>query len=289
MKRFAIWLLCLSGLFLACQHDDVPQGAPQLVVEGWIDHGGPPVVMVSTTYPISERRTQLDELQDAMVRWARVAVSDGEDEVVLTGRPDKRYFPPYVYSTTEMRGRAGRTYRLTVDYHHYHAEAQTTVPEPVRLDSLRVLPTDLDTLYQLRAWFRDNPAERNRYVYFVSMGYLSPMWLSSYMHTVDDTLLQPGDDEVSLPIFAGRSIMRRIHYVPYFLLTDTVCVKFAQVDSLSFQYWKDMENAQTVGSSPINTARRNLPSNVSGALGYWCGFGASYWPVTIADSVKAWP
>ena len=284
--RYKIILCMISALaaLFACTSDYEVDNEPQLVVEGWIEHGGHPVVMVSTTYPVSEKRAQLSDLKDNLVRWAKVSVSCGDTTVMLMGKDDKRYFPPYIYTTGMLRGYAGNTYRLQVDYMDFHAEAETTIPLPVPLDSVRVLPCSQDTLFQIRAWFHDNPSERNYYKFFTSVGNSSLMWLSSYMQTLNDAMFTPGE-EIGTTVYRGRTITNRHRYVPYFTAEDTVRVKLAQMDSISFVFWDQLEGNMSFGNFPLNMARTNPSFNVCGALGYWCGYGSTEWQVVIADSI----
>ena len=81
-------------LLVACNTDDQVDDQPTLVVEGWIDNDGFPTVLLTTTVPITKKPHKINELGDHILRWARVAVNDGEQEVVLTGKLDRRYFPP---------------------------------------------------------------------------------------------------------------------------------------------------------------------------------------------------
>ena len=104
-------LLCLSG----CAEVELPQSAPQIVVEGWIEDGYHPIVMLTTTVPIGESVTDLNELKKFVINWGKVTISDGENSVVLTGRRDDDYFPPYIYTTSSMTGQAGKTYTITVE------------------------------------------------------------------------------------------------------------------------------------------------------------------------------
>lgn len=75
----------------------IPHSPQQIVVEGWIEDGKAPVVMVTTTVPVSTEKQELSSLEKNVVRWATVSVSDGEKEVFLTGRRNDDYFPPYIY------------------------------------------------------------------------------------------------------------------------------------------------------------------------------------------------
>ena len=100
MNRILIILLfSYVVLFCSCEGDILPPQQSQMVVEGWIEDGGHPVVMLTSTVPVSEQETSIDSLGQYLIRWARVAVSDGERTVVLSGKYTKDYFPPYIYTT----------------------------------------------------------------------------------------------------------------------------------------------------------------------------------------------
>ena len=146
----AFVLLLLSG----CAKEVMPMDEPVLVVEGWIDAGGYPVVMLSTTVPAQDDQ-YIDDLDDHVIRWARVAVSDGEREVVLTGKVDERYTPPYIYTTGKLKGEPGKTNRLTVSYDDFYAEAETYIPEVAWVESFSMLQVEGTDKYQLMANLKD--------------------------------------------------------------------------------------------------------------------------------------
>lgn len=259
----------------------MPQSEPRLIVEGWIDDKGAPVVIVSTDIPISSEMHDLSDIGQHLVRWAKVTVSDGEQTVILTGKVDRRYFPPYIYTTSEMEGQAGRGYTLTVDYHDFHASAFTTIPSPADLDSLCVRKRpDSDALYSIEAYFRDNPSERNYYKFFSCVGARSRMFLSSYIQTISDEMLNPGE-EIQVSVLRGRTSPTITDYVPYYLKGDTVFVKFAQIDSVSYSVWSQLEHTATLSRLPISMSVKNPSFNVNGALGYWCGYGSRIYPVIV--------
>lgn len=55
------------------------------------------------------------KLQDIPIKWAKVTVSDGEQEEVLVGRKSDGIFPPYRYTGVSIRGEAGKKYFLKVE------------------------------------------------------------------------------------------------------------------------------------------------------------------------------
>ena len=94
--------LAFAAVF-GCSFPDMHGYRPEIVVEGWIEDGGYPVVIVTTTVPVTDEFKEWGSLNDHVVRWAKVTVSDGEREEVLTGKMDKDYFPPYVYYCKNKR------------------------------------------------------------------------------------------------------------------------------------------------------------------------------------------
>ena len=85
----------LAAMMLSCEDDFLPQDQDVIIVEGWIDEGGFPVVIVTRSLPVRLRddAVQLEDLSDYVVKLARVTVSDGVNSVILTGHRDSRYAP----------------------------------------------------------------------------------------------------------------------------------------------------------------------------------------------------
>ena len=106
-KHLALIALILAA---ACTPSWQPEGEERLVVEGWIDAGGFPIVMVTTSVPTSTEYQNIDDQKNHLARHAKITVSDGENSVILTGMDNKKYFPPYIYTTADMRGVAGKSY-----------------------------------------------------------------------------------------------------------------------------------------------------------------------------------
>ena len=161
----------------ACSRDgaDVPE---KLVVEGWIEEGKAPVVYVTTSLVPKEEPESLEDIGTHVVRWAKVTISDGEEEVVLTGTASKRFYPPFAYTTGRMTGVAGKTYRLTVDYSGVHAEASAKIPPSKPLTSLVPMKQD-NGRYLLKAEFEDDPLTDDYYRFFHKIEKLDSVFMPS--------------------------------------------------------------------------------------------------------------
>lgn len=262
----------LMFVLVSCEDDYYTESGYQtsLVVEGWIEDGEFPVVILTRSVPIMTEAIAIDSLWGYVVRWATVTVSCGDSSVVLTGKYDDRYFPPYIYTTGRMRGESGKVYSLNVAYKEFHAEGKTYIPESKPLDSLRIdKVADNDTLYTITACFTDNTEEKNYYQFFVRTGNYSRQFLAAYLGSVNDNVLT-GYTEV--PIYQGHQFGKK-KYTPYFVSGDTVAVKLAHLDSQSYSFWNEYNKALSLKDNMMFPKSTNLPSNINGGIGYWCGYG----------------
>lgn len=279
MYRFILALL-LTCFCLGCEETEVKQVPPQLVVEGWIDSGGFPIVKLTTTVPVSKQAQSTDSLDRFLVRWAKVTVSDGTREVVLTGMPNRDYFPPYIYTTSEMRGEVGKTYTLKVDYQNFHAHAVTTIPKPVALSRISAEEIPLyPGWFKLRIDFKDDPATTDYYKVFIRLYGEKYDFHSTYFGTYNDRLLPT---QASLLVENARQNVVN-PTATFFKHYEIVNIKFCHIDSVSYDFWKSMDGYQSEGRNPLFNSMQNIRSNIQGGLGYWCGYGASYYAYQILN------
>lgn len=275
--------MALSALLLSCSGDYLPEQNDELVVEGWIEDNGFPVVILTKNINISNTYQSLDSLSSCIVRWAKVTVSDGEKSVVLTGRYMKGYTPPYIYTTSHFRGEAGKTYQLTVEYGDFHATATTTIPKTQKIDELSVERcAQSDTLYQISLRYNDDEAEQNYYQIFTRVGGRDVrQYLAAYLGTIDNRVVKP---KTKIPVYRGRDI-NTLDYTPYYTINDTVAVKFAHIDRTSYNFWYDYTRNLTTAGNMFFATAASLRSNIIGGTGYWCGMGSDIKYVAIRDCV----
>lgn len=284
MKTNGIIALTAALLLAAgCQETGLPVSAPQVVIEGWIENGLPPVVMVTTTVPVGETVSDISDLQEHVVNWAKVTVSDGDREIVLTGRKNEDYFPPYIYTTSKIRGEVGRTYSVKVEYSGRTVTATTSIPEPVNLEYIRVAKSkDKEGACQLIGGLRDDPETRNYYKVFTRREGKDSIHVSSFMGLTDDSILS---DEISeIPINNGIGRTGDV-FSAYFSEEDIVSVRFCTLDRPAWEYWNDFEEIQSLSRNPFFPITTSIRSNVKGGLGYWAGYGSTYRRVSIPDSL----
>ena len=272
MRAIVCFIVFVAAMLTSCDEDHLAVTQPQLVVEGWIEDGGYPVVIVTSSIPISEEYMPAETLSDYIVRWATVTVYCGEDSAVLTGKYDKGYFPPYIYTTSRMKGEQGKNYSLKVEYKDMVATATTTIPPRPDVMRFRLEKCeDSDTMYQVKAVFTDNKEEKNYYQLFSKVGAENKQYLASYLGSIDDDVL---GDTTEVAVYRGHEVLSTMDYTPYFRPNDTISVKLSQIDEASFHFWDDYIKILSLSHNPFMAPQRSIRYNIVNGSGYWCGMNS---------------
>ena len=258
----------------SCDDDTPPEvSSSRLVVEGWIADGEFPIVIVTSTVPISEIDMPLNSLEQYVAQWARVGVCCEGDTVFLTGLYNSNYFPPYIFTTSSMRGRSGKEYKLIVDWHGMHAEAVTTIPSVVPIDSIWSEPCPDYLLFrQPYIRFQDSPLQKDYYILF-SYRQGEPRNPQLCMYGVcDDASLT--DSVVVFPVRRGGIIYEE-DFNTYYAVNDTVEISLAHVEGICYAFWQAFESRKRFTHSLLFNVSTPLNGNVQGAYGIWYGCGIS--------------
>ena len=62
MRTIVCFIVFLATMLTSCDENHLAVTQPQLVVEGWIEDGGYPVVIVTSSLPISEEYMPTDQV-----------------------------------------------------------------------------------------------------------------------------------------------------------------------------------------------------------------------------------
>lgn len=244
----------------------------KLIVEGRIEEGNVPYVILTQSKPLLSN-IDSTSMEDMVVRWAKVSVSDGEKTEVLSGRIDKNYFPPFVYRGMTMLGEAGKTYTLKVEYSGRTWTAETIIPESVPLKNIQTIPlTGNDTLFSIEATFNDPGDTKNYYKFYTKLKSRNSRYMPALMGNLDDNLFN--GQSITIGINQGIDQTQSKDFDSNFNIRDTVSVKFCTQTEFGFRYWTAYENELINGQNPFFPANQNLPTNINNdALGIWCGYG----------------
>ena len=282
-KSFIIYLLLLLAL-IGCEGVRLPSYDQQIVVEGWIENGGFPVVILTTTVPVSSSVKDHTDLKKYVIRWGKVTISDGENDVILTGRKDDRYFPPYVYTTSRIKGEVGKDYHLTVEYSGRKVTAVTSIPQPAPLEYVKVLEvhdsggSSESKKYQIVGGLKDDRSRKDYYKVFTKIYGQDSSFVSSFLGLTDDAILS--DEVREIPVNRGYGQLDG-RKETYFKFGDVVQVRFSTLTPQGYEYWSDFEEIQSLSQNPFFPITTDIRSNIQGGLGYWTGYGSTYYTLEI--------
>lgn len=283
MRRRMIYGLCLLLLFAGCQ-EEFQKSREEIVVEGWIESGGSPVVLLTKSFVV-ELAKDVDEETSIVLPWGKVTVSDGTESVILTGDYDDRYFPPYIYSTSKMKGVPGRTYYLTVEYGNCILTAQTTIPEVDSLEAITVSTCDdADGMYQITAYYDDNPVTKDYYLFLTRIYNDETRYYPAFLGLQEDGHLGLHNRQVVHP--GIHTLTDSVKYHPYYHADDSIQIKFAKIDETTYHIHKAYNEMVSLSSNPIFSSDLSMPTNIQGGLGFWCGYAVTRYNVSIGDSIK---
>lgn len=271
--RFKHYILLLAlTLLYSCEQEVT--NPDKLVVEGWITANQHPVVLVHKSYSMTdpshqddiEQNTQFDSvILRQMLPLTRVAINDGNQEIVLTGRIDQRYMPPIVFTTTDIIGEKGKSYQLTVDYKDLHAEGSSELLTPISFDSITAKLNVEEKQVYLKMHLSHLPTEECYFmVMYRSMGAvqytLAPFTVKSAAQV---------DANGEMVIAINQRVNGLVNIQPFSISQSQYVFRLARIGKAEYDYFtalSDLMMTQGIFFVPIFG---NPPSNVTGALGYW--------------------
>ncbi len=281
-------LLCLTG----CEKDvniNIQSADPQIVVQGVIENGQPPYVLLNTTFGFFSQ-VDLTTVQNSFVHGAVVKVSDGVKTITLkeyavdTSGGNKFYV--YFIDTTNignvMVGELGKTYTLTIDKDGNRYTSITKIPFPKGPDTLWFAepvfkrPTTPATALELFANYTDPDTPGNYVKYFTKRN--NEQFYPGGIFT--DELVN-GKPISNIDLFAGtandNSNSSNSDSAYYFFPGDSVTLKWCEVDKGIYDFWNTYEFAIRSGGNPFSSPINVKTNMTNGALGSWAGYGALYY------------
>ncbi len=304
------WLiLLLTALLSACEENltiDIPAGQEQLVVEGHIEQGAPPVVVLTRSMPVFAGFSPAD-IEASFVHGAQVVVSSAGRSYTLKEVPAAAFWPElrrvvseqyaipearltsgsnfifYVYTSEEFLGELGKSYQLRISHGGRVLTSSTTIPYLNPLQELFLQPHPdprQDSLFTLFYRYRDPDTLGNSVRYFTKRNG-EPFYPGYFSSVFNDELIN-GIQNLSFPLDRGEPRGREVDLATYsyFGKGDTIVVRWAAIDIEHYRFWYTLENERNNNGSPIgspNTTR----SNINGGLGVWGGYGVTYHRIVV--------
>ncbi len=272
----------LISLFMACEKNitvSLPDSQPQIVVEGYIEDGQFPWVVVTKSdgffNPIDS-----SSLQKLVISNALVTVSDGLQTDTLPLIIDPFRFPYLYYKALHLKGEIGKTYALRVVIPDGQVlTATTSIAPPIPLDSTWFkVQEGMDSLGFVWGHLTDPDTVNNCY-----------RWLAKRA-TEDDDYIAPGGSVFEDRFINGKSFdfgYARGH-IPnsekdedlneeagYYKVGDTIYVKFCTIDYANFYFWRTAETQSSTNGNPFASPSA-LKGNIKGGLGIWGGYAVTF-------------
>jgi hypothetical protein len=283
---YSIIVVVILALLTRCSTEPefkLKEYESRLVIDGWIEQGEFPRVILSNSasyFSIVDSTV----IRNLVETKAKVTVSNGVQEEVLTLKRDNRYFPPYVYQGTELRGEVGMTYTLTIELRGEKYTAVTTIPQPPAFNELWFQTIEgKDSLGYIYGRLTDDPAIENYYRTFTQRKNKDQRYVPVYLSTVGDQSFNGKPFIFSL--LRGPDSFTNVIDDLYFKKGDTVNIKFCSIDRGHFDFWRTLERELYVVGNPFASSGNEILSNIDNgtALGVWGGYGVTYYTFVVKE------
>ncbi len=283
---------------------DIPGYEELLVVDGSIETGKKPLVVLSNTADVYSP-TNIQAYLSSFVEGAVITVSDGSTTINLEqvytdelspsevkevsqilGYPEALisnlhmavYYP---VSSSIMVGEVGKTYSLTIQLNGKTYTSSTAILQPTPL---------LNTYWKPDAGYTDRGFTWAKLA-DPANSYDSYKWEVKRLNgaSSDEFFMKPFNPYFDDDFFDGLTFDFAYEnpmtcngdYLPedmrcYFALGDTAVIKFSKVDRYVYEYMEKKYTQIYSAGNPFSTPT-NIPTNiVGGAVGVWAGFSPAY-------------
>jgi hypothetical protein len=320
MKRYITYpiLVCLAFFYVSCNQVielDLPLPEDSIVVEGYIENGIPPYVLLTRSTPFFGGLS-LTDISQYFINGAFVKVYNETDTVQLI-ELCLQDLPPSVqaqaaaafgYNVTDSTadipniciytvpnfinyylgdtagvfvGQFKTSYNLLIEVEGQTLTASTYIPDELDI-TLSIRPHDdptKDSLVSVRVTYDDPDTTGNFLRYFTKRND-EPFYTALSGSVYDDNVIS--GQTVTLPVERGQSKNQDIDRTTYgyFWKGDTVQVRFSAISKSHYDFWHTLENdgGDSPFSSPIT-----IKTNITGGLGIWGGYGSHTETIIIPE------
>ncbi len=287
--KFILFLLtALAITFYSCEKNvtvEIPQTEEKLVVEGYIETGTPPIVLLTKSLPFFGEINVNSILQNSVL-GATVIIDNGTIIDTLDQIPGFG-----VYTTTQFVGEVGKSYKLTVISDGKTLTSVTSIPVPVPLDSTWwKVDGQRDSLGFIWGHLTDPDTLNNCYRIFAKR--INEYAFGENTGQIKDSIFYP---PVGGSVFEDRYINGKSFDLSFprghatnsdkeddnndedffFKRGDTIIVKFCSIDRSHFEFWRTEESQVSSNGNPFGSPQP-VHSNISGGLGVWGGYSITY-------------
>lgn len=300
MKYFnSIFFVLITSLILtSCEKEveiNIPENESNIVVEGIIETGAPPLVLLTKSQKYFGAQN-INDLNNLIISGAQVIVREGNivdtlQEVCLSNLPPNLQvqikqqlgidavssafdFCAYTSFSGKIIGRAMGIYSLEVNYNNKKINAVTSIPNTITIDSLYVktnIVEENDSLVRAYFIFKDPINQKNFYRYYTKRN-SEAFYPDKFQSSFDDAVIN--GTTFNGPINRGEPRSKEFEPNTYgfFNKGDTIILKWCSIDEAHYNFWHTYENDN---SGPFSSYVR-IQTNINGGLGIWGGLAPAY-------------
>lgn len=288
MMKLCVWFFVLILCCTSCEKtiDLKPQSLePELVVDGSIETGQPPIIILSRSLDYFSAINPAI-LLGSQVHNAKIIISDGTKthqmkeytQAIGGGYTISYYTTDSSNLATAVVGQPGKKYTLTINI---NAEQYTAVTQIPALDKT------LDTL-----WWKQAPGKTDSSKVILMTRVTDPKGYGNYIRyftrvnngaflpgansVFDDQIVDGSTYEIQVDQGINRNDPPGIEAYGYFAKGDTVTVKFCNIDKSTFDFWRTLEYSYQSIGNPFSTPTTILGNVSRGALGAFSGYSVQY-------------
>lgn len=281
-----IYFVSILIIAFSCTKDieiELPETEDKFVVEGWIEQGQYPVVVLTTNTPYFDKFDST-ALMDMFITDAKVTVSDGTTTEHLSFTINFQNLQnadwPMVYFVGDtLMGEIGKTYTLSIEADGKILTAFTTIPQIIEADSLWFkVDEGQDSLGYLWGLYSDDPNTNSFFRFFTKRLGRDNVYTPTYGSIIDDKFISGDTLEFSLMRGIGSYTAADAYddeELGYYKIGDTVVFRLTSIDQAHYDFWRTAEQEIMMGQNPFSSPVQ-IRSNIEGGLGVWGGYAAVY-------------
>lgn len=278
-----------SLLISSCEKDisiDLPKPEDKLVVEGTIETGQFPYVILTKNSPYYETFYTKD-LGKYFVHGAKVIVSEISNGIIVKTdtlselQLDTLGVKVSVYISFNIKGVVGNTYTLNITSGSQTVSAVTTIPASYPLDSVWAKYDEDKSnpdLVRLICRYTDPPALGQNARYFTKRN--NEPFYPGLNSVFDDAVINGTTFDFPLDRGINRNGEDSFKDYGYFFKGDTIEVKWCNIDRATFNFWRTVEFELGSQGNPF-AAPIKVQSNIKDGLGIWSGYSTSFKKIII--------
>ena len=206
-------------LLFSCEKEvtlDLPQAEDKIVIEGTIEQGQYPYVIITRNSAYFEP-VDTNTIMDMLVTDAIVVVSDGEQTDSLQLSINPFVLPYFMYIGNTIKGEVGKSYSLIVKHEGKTYSANAFIPPPIPLDSLKFkyVQEPQDSIGLVWIYFQDPDTLGNFYRGYTKTLNKDKTFVHPYSSVSDDLFANGKTDEVGSEEVSDKNILRTENPVLY--------------------------------------------------------------------------